>query len=44
MDECIGYEVLISELQGIIKAYCDLYGNNVVKKAMKQVYAEVLRK
>lgn len=42
-DEPIGYDVLLMELRGIFKACCDLYGSEITKQAVKQVYAEVFQ-
>lgn len=43
MDDPIGYEVIILELRTSFKAYCELYGLDVAKHAVRQVYTEVFK-
>ena len=43
MNEPIGYEAIILELRTSFKAYCELYGHNVAKQAVRQVYTEVFK-
>lgn len=43
MNEPIGYEVIVMELRASFKAYCELYGLDVAKQAVRQVYTEVFK-
>lgn len=43
MDDPIGYEVMIMELRGMFKLYCEIYGMSASKKAIRQVYTEVFK-
>lgn len=43
VDDPIGYEVIIMELKSSFKSYCELYGLDVAKKAVRQAYTEVFK-